>query len=68
MTNAGTINAEWYTNALSNGSANEVCEWFATAINAVEVEIDEELSVAADGRWLSQEQIDAACEAIDAGF
>ena len=68
MTNAGMINAEWYSNALSNGSAADVCEWFATAINAVEVEIDADLSVAADGQWLSQDRIDAACATIDAGI
>lgn len=68
MNNAGTINAEWYSNALSNGSSSDVCDWFATAVNAVDVEIDSEISVAADGKWLSQEQIDAACKTIDAGI
>ena len=66
--NAVEINAEWYNNALSNGSASDVCGWFAIAINATKVEIDSELSVVADGQWLSQDRIDAACATIDAGI
>ena len=64
---AGTINTEWYGNATVNGTREEICGWFAVAINAESVEIDDTLAVTADGVWLSQDKIDAACEAIDKG-
>ena len=70
MTN-GTISQTWYDNCLYNGSADEIRSWFAAFVNQ-DVHIDEQLSVwvhggSDGGRWLSQDEIDDACKAIDAG-
>lgn len=70
MADAGRINPEWLAAARMNEtSVNTVEDWFATVANQT-VEIDAEGSVwlVTAGQWMSQEAIDDACKAIDAGL
>lgn len=65
---AGKIPAEWLEAARQNEVEDDgVAEWFARAGNFREVEIDDDGSVHAGGRWLSQSEIDELCRRIDAG-
>lgn len=70
MSNAGRIPQDWLDEARINETEDSrVVDWFAIALNA-EVSIDEEGAVwvgGADGHWLTQEAVDSAIEAIEAG-
>lgn len=63
----GRIGKEWMDNCLSNADKETIEGWFELALNADKVEIFDDLKVAADDRWLGQDQIDAKCALIDQG-
>lgn len=65
---AGRINPEWLHNARCN-ETEDCCveDWLATAGNYRSVDIDDSGAVCANGRWLTQAQIDRLCFIVDRG-
>lgn len=67
MSGAGKINSDWFDEAMCCVTRDEVIQWFCTATNSANVEIDSDLCVSVDNKWLSQDRIDELCQRIDAG-
>ena len=68
---AGKISPEWMAGARCNGTAEDIVDWVQSARNVGDgqIIIDTDGSVwdGVTGHWLTQDQIDSTCAAIDRG-